>query len=333
MKTIDIHTHLLNPNVRFDRLFDRISVRFFARNLGADPAQLMARPYATYVESMARAIRESRQVEKVCLFGVDARLDEHGREIDRDKTVCATSDDVVEVARRFPDQFIPFFSINPRRPDALNRIDEQIGKGCRGAKFLQNYWGVDLNDRRFIPYYEKLREHRLPLIIHIGSEYAISSFARFERIEMLDLPLATGVTVIAAHMGLGRINHKLRLWRNLSKDPRYFDRDYFRMLEMLQQHENLYADISAILSPLRARALRHLSEQTDVHGKILFGTDYPVPFPIRFNTYDLSSSRKKEISGIRNPFDRYAAAMLEYFPEGNPIYDNYTKVLPGEVAR
>jgi len=215
---------------------------------------------------------------------------------------------------------------------ALDRIDEQIGNGCRGAKFLQNYWGVDLNDQRLIPYYEKLREHRLPLIIHIGSEYAISSFARFERIEMLDLPLATGVTVIAAHMGLGRINYKLRLWRNLSKDPRFFNRDYFRMLEMLQRYENLYADISAILSPLRARALRHLSEQTDVHGKILFGTDYPVAFPIRFNTYDLSPSTKKEIAGISNPFDRYAAAILKYFPEGNPIYDNHAKVLLGGGA-
>ena len=281
MKTIDIHTHLLNPEVCFERLFDKITVRFFARNLGADPAQLMANPYETYVESMARAIRESRHAEKVCLFGVDARFDERGREIDRDKTVCGMSADVLAVATRHPDQFIPFFSINPRRPGALELIDEQIEKGCKGAKFLQNYWGVDLNDERFIPYYEKLKARNIPLIIHIGSEYSIESFARYERIDMLDLPLATGVTVIAAHMGLGRINDKIRFWRNLSKDPRYFDEDYYRLLEMLAQHENLYADISAILAPLRARALRHLSQQHQVHEKILFGTDYPVPFPIR----------------------------------------------------
>lgn len=327
MKTIDIHTHLLNPKVRFDRLFDRIAVRLFARSLGTDPALLKATPYDTYVNSMARTIRESHAVEKVCLFGIDARLDEQGREIDRDRTVCAMNEDVVAVATRYPDQFIPFFSINPRRPNALELIEEQIEKGCRGAKFLQNYWGVDLNNERFIPYYEKLKQKNIPLIIHIGSEYSIHSFARFERIEMLDLPLATGVTVIAAHMGLGRINHKLRFWLNLSKDPRHFDEDYFRLLEMLRQHENLYADISAILAPLRARALRHLSEQQDVHGKILFGTDYPVPFPIRFNSYDLPSATRKRIGLVENPFDRYAAAILEYFPEGNPIYDNHVKVL------
>ncbi len=327
MKTIDIHTHLLNPNVSFDRLFDKVTIRFFAKSLGVDPVQLAANPYSTYVESMARAIRESQTVDKACLFGVDARLDEKGKEIDRDKTVCAMSSDVLAVANKYPDQFIPFFSINPLRPNALELIDEHIEKGCKGAKFLQNYWGVDLNNERFIPYYEKLKESNIPLIIHIGSEYSIDSFAQFERIEMLDLPLATGVTIIAAHMGLGRINHKLRFWRNLSKNPSHFDSDYFQLLEMLKQHDNLYADISAILAPLRARALRHLSEQTDVHDKILFGTDYPVPSPIRFNSYDLSKSTRKKIDRVENPFDRYVGAILKYFPEGNPIYSNHTKVL------
>jgi uncharacterized protein len=327
MKTIDIHTHLLNPNVRFDRLFDKISVRFFAKNLGADPVQLMTKPYEAYVESMARTVRESQYVEKTCLFGVDARLDVHGREIDRDKTVCAMSEDVLAVAKKYPEQFIPFFSINPLRPNALELIDKFYESGCIGAKFLQNYWGVDLNDQRFIPYYEKLKEKNIPLIIHIGSEYSIHSFARFERIDMLDLPLATGVTVIAAHMGLGRIKNRLRVWKNLSKNPGSFDADYFRLLGMLKTHDNLYGDISAILSPMRARALRHLSEQQEVHHKILFGTDYPVPFLIRFNSYDLHRSTKRSICEIRNPFDRYAAAVLEYFPEESPIYENYAKVL------
>ncbi len=146
---------------------------------------------------------------------------------------------------------------------------------------------------------------------------------------MLDLPLAVGVKVIAAHMGLGRFNHKICLWRNLSKNPRHFDQDYFTLLKMLKQHNNLYADISAILAPLRARALRHLSEQTDVHHKLLFGSDYPVPFSIQHNTYDLPDETRRTINSIENPFDRYAAVILEYFPEESPIYSNYQKLLGG----
>jgi uncharacterized protein len=327
MKTIDIHTHLLNPSVRFDRFYDRIALRFFARGLGADPHQLRTRPYESYVLSMASAVRDSQYLDKVCLFGVDARYDERGREVARNNTVCARNRDVVAVAQRFPDQFIPFLSVNPRRPDALERIDALVAQGCRGAKFLQNYWGVDLNDPRWIPYYERLKAHGLPLIIHVGSEYSIESHPAYERISMLDLPLQTGVTVIAAHMGLGRFNDKLRPWRNLSRDPRHFDEDYHLMLEMLATQDNLYADISAILAPLRARALRHLSQQQQVHHKLLFGTDYPVPFGIRYNSYDLSRVQRHRIAQISNPFDRYTSVILEYFPEDHPLYTNHKRIL------
>jgi predicted TIM-barrel fold metal-dependent hydrolase len=327
MKTIDIHTHLMNPGVRFDRLYDKMTVRFFAKSLGVDPKALMLDPYETYVASMANSIRESVYVEKACLFGVDSRFDERGHEIHRDKTVCAMTEDALAVAQRFPDQFIPFLSVNPRRQNALDLIDEYSERGCLGAKFLQNYWAVDLNDKRFIPYYEKLVAQGLPLIVHVGSEYTIKSDARYEGIDMVDLPLACGVKVIAAHMGLGRVNYKLFPWRNLSRNPEHFDSDYFRLLDMLQRYDNLYADISAILAPLRARALRHLAQQQAVHGKILFGTDFPVPFSIRINSYDLPSASRKEVDRMRNPFDRYVAAMLEYFPEHSPIYTNHRKVL------
>jgi len=327
MRTIDIHSHLLNPNVQFNRLYDKITIHFFAKKLGVDPAQLQATPYTTYVTAMAQNTAQSQYLDSACLFGVDSRLNERGEETDRDNTVCAMTHDVIKVAAEYPGLFIPFMSINPRRPNALDLIDKYASQGCQGAKFLQNYWGVDLNDEGFIPYYEKLKHYRLPLIIHIGSEYSISSDTRYESVNMLKLPLETGVTVIAAHMGLGRINHKICFWRNLSKNPKYFDKDYFTLLEMLKHYNNLYADISATLVPLRARALRHLSQQTEIHHKLLFGTDYPVPYMLRFNTHDLSSDKSRSIDQIANPFDRYAKAMLAYFPEENPLYTNYKKIL------
>ncbi len=327
MKTVDIHTHLLNPNVSFDRLFDRVAVRFFAKKLGTSPQALQTHPYETYVEALVRSVRESEHLEQACLFGVDARLDEKGRELHRDNTVCAFTEDVLQVHRENPGCFIPFLSVNPRRDGALSLIDEYVERGCRGAKFLQNYWGLDLNDERLIPYYEKLKAHGLPLIIHIGSEYTINSYSQYEGVDMLRLPLLTGVTVIAAHMGLGRLNHRVFPWRNFSRNPVWFDRDYFQLLDLLVDHDNLYGDISAILSPMRARALRHLSEQKEIHSKLLFGTDYPVPFSISVNGYDMDWDRRRQINKIENPFDRYAQAMLYYFPVDNPIYSNYQKIL------
>ncbi len=130
MQTIDIHTHLLAPGVRFDRLFDRISVTLFARRLGQDPRALSADPYGVYRETMARLIGASRHVRQAVLFGVDARCDEQGRELDRDRTVCTDNEAVWETASLYPDAFIPFFSINPLRPDALERIDATV---CRSS--------------------------------------------------------------------------------------------------------------------------------------------------------------------------------------------------------
>lgn len=329
VQTVDVHTHLLASRVRFDRLFDKVAMRLFGPGLGLDRQAMARDPYAAYLSALISSVRSSRQVEKLCLFGVDSRLDAEGRELHRDRTVCATNEEVLAVAREHPDCIIPFLSVNPLRPDALDLIDEYTARGCRGAKFLQNYWGIDLNDSRFLPYYHKLVDRELPLVIHIGSEYSIRSDAAYEGTDMLRQPLAAGVRVIAAHMGLGRVEQKLLLWRNLSSNPAYFDRDYFRLLELLESEDNLFADISAILAPLRARALRHLSQQHQVHHKILFGSDYPVPFTISHNSYDLPRPARRKISAINNPFDRYLAAILEYFPEESPIYSNYTKVLAG----
>ncbi|MBL3589037.1 MAG: amidohydrolase family protein [gamma proteobacterium endosymbiont of Lamellibrachia anaximandri] len=327
MKTVDIHTHLLNPSVRFDRPLDRFIVRFFAKKLGVEVKRLKANPYSVYLESMARAISESQHLEKTCLFGVDSRVDHKGRDIHRDETVCASTEDVLAAAVHYPDSFIPFLSVNPDRPDALDLIDEYVERGCKGAKFLQNYWGIDLNNERFLPYYEKLKSNDIPLIIHIGCEYTIQSDPDYERLNMIELPLKSGVTVIAAHMGLGRPNYKFRFWRNLSRNPDFFDQDYYTLLEKLTVYDNLYADLSAILTPFKARSLRHISQQTMTHEKILFGTDFPVPFPIIFNTYDLDISTRLRINAMENPFDRYIEALLEYFPAGSAIYSNYQKVL------
>lgn len=327
MKTVDIHTHLLNPNVRFQRIFDRIAVRFFARGLGMDPRRLLAHPYECYVESMAAAVRQSRYVSQTCLFGVDARLDHRGRLLHSDPTVCTDSSEVIQVARRHPDVFIPFCSVNPRRPDAVELLERYASEGCRGAKFLQNYWHLDTNDTRYIPYYETLKRLQLPLIIHLGSEYSISAKREYEGIDMLQLPLACGVTVIAAHMALGQLQHFPLPWRNLSRQPAYLDADYHRLLEKLVRHDNLYADIAAILAPLRARGLEHLSRQTQIHHKLLFATDYPVPFTVGFNTHGLPRDEVRRIRQISNPFDRYTEVILQFFPADNPIYSNHHKVL------
>jgi predicted TIM-barrel fold metal-dependent hydrolase len=325
MKTIDIHTHLLSSDVAFQRSYDKIALRFFAKKFGMDPKALGRDPYGEYTRALVESVRNSRHVEKIVLFGVDDRVDDAGNSLHKDITVCATNEDVAALYRGNEDVIIPFFSINPNRPDALDLIDRYADAGFRGAKFLQNYWGVDTREARYRPYFEKLAQRGLPLIVHVGSESSVHSFKSCESIEMLNHPLESGVQVICAHMALSY--EPQHIFKALSKNPKHFNEEYYLLIEMLKKYPNLYADISALLTPVRAKVLRHLSTQSDIHHKLLFGTDFPVPFSMVLNSYDLPYRKRFELSREANPFDRYAKAILECFPCENPIYTNYTKVL------
>ncbi len=325
MQTVDIHSHLLSSEVGFNRFYDKIAIGFFAKKMGFDTKDLIANPYETYTNTLMNMVRDSQHLSKTVLFGVDARVDSKGKVLHKDLTVCATNEDLLKLYEKNSDILVPFFSINPMRPDALDLIDKYSELGFKGAKFLQNYWGVNTKDERYRAYFEKLKAKDIPLIIHIGSESSVNSFKECESINMLDFPLEAGVTVIAAHMALSY--EPMKIFKALSSNPKNFNDDYFKLLEMLQTHTNLYADISALLTPVRAKVLRHLSQQNDVHDKLLFGTDYPVPFSTVLNTYDLPYKKRFELSSIQNPLDRYAKTMLEYFTKNSPIYSNYKKLI------
>jgi len=163
--TVDIHLHLLRRDLSFDRLYDRLAIRFFAKKLGAEPKALLADPYRAYCDTVVGRLRESKRLDKAVVFGVDARVDEKGREIHRDATVCAHTEDVLALHAEAPDVIVPFMSVNPLRPDTLERVDRYAEMGCKGVKFLQNYWGVDTRQKRFEPFFDKLREKGLPLIV------------------------------------------------------------------------------------------------------------------------------------------------------------------------
>lgn len=325
MQTVDMHMHLLNSEVQFNRFYDKMTIRFFGKKMGIEPKELIANPYQAYTDALVNNVRNSKYLSKTVLFGVDAKVDNTGKELHKDITVCASNEDLLKLYEQNSDVIIPFFSINPMRPDALDLIDKYSELGFQGAKFLQNYWGVDTQDKKYRAYFEKLKEKKLPLIVHIGSESSIHSIKECEKIEMLEHPLEIGVTVIAAHMALDY--EPLKIFKALSKNPKNFNKDYYTLLEMLHKHDNLYADISAILTPVRAKVLRHLSQQHDIHDKILFGTDYPVPFSTVLNSYDLALDKRIELSTITNPFDRYTQTILEYFNQDNPLFTNYKKIL------
>ena len=322
---VDIHAHLLSSKVSFDRAFDKIGLWLFGKNFGFDFDKIRVDPYLAYTDTLITNIKSSKYLQKSVLFGVDGKIDRFGNETHRDLTVCATNEDLLNLYQNHSDLIIPFFSINPNRKDALDLIDKYYHLGFKGAKFLQNYWGVDLNEKRFIPYYDKLAEYDLPLIIHIGSESSIHSHKEYEDISMLNLPLQRGVKVIAAHMALSYTIKTLPY--SFSSNPRDFNKEYFTLLKMLEIHPNLYADLSAILTPVRAKVLDDLSQRVQIHHKLLFGTDFPVPWSVVFNTHGISLKRSLQLSKVKNHYDRYIETLFEFFPKKSPIFSNYKDLI------
>ncbi|MCG3691870.1 amidohydrolase family protein [Aliarcobacter butzleri] len=330
MQTIDFHSHLLNPNVSFSRLYDKVAISLFAKKLGVDKNELINRKYDAFVESFINNIKTSKHIKKSVILPVDAKIDIKGDEIHRDKTVCSSNEDVYKEYQKYPNEIIPFFSINPNRKDALDLIDKYASLGFKGAKFLQNYWDIDINDKKYSKYFEKIKSYNLPIIIHSGSEYAISSNPKYEKIEVANQAIEIGCKVVLAHFGVNIImENRLKYFHNnLSFENNRFGDDYFKTLEYLEKHENVYADLSAVIALFRTKIVEDLAKnQKQIHHKLLFGTDYPVPFSILFSHNSLGLKKRLELEKIQNPLDRYISFFNEYFEEDSPVYNNWQKLI------
>ena len=330
METIDFHAHLLSPHVEFTRVFDKVALTFFAKTLGTNKEQLLEKKYEGYVDAVINNIKTSKYVKKSVLLPVDGKVNTKGKELFRDKTVCSYSEDVYEVYKKYPELVIPFFSINPNRVDALDLIDRYVALGFQGAKFLQNFWDIDINDKKYIPYFEKIKEYDLPLIIHTGSEHAIDSNPLYEKIEIANQAIEIGCKVVIAHMGVDIVMEKnpLKLHNNLSFKTQNFGEDYYKSLEYLEKYENVYADLSALILFFRAKVIEDLAKnQKHLHHKLLFGTDYPVPQSVLFSYNSLSLQKRLEFEKIQNPLDRYVQFCIEYFGEDSKIFTNYNSLI------
>ena len=279
---------------------------------------------------MIRNINTSKYLNKSVVLPVDAIVSPKGKVLEYDKTVCSSSDDVYELYKKFPNEVIPFFSINPNRVDALDLIDKYVALGFKGAKFLQNYWDIDINNKQYIPYFEKIKSYDLPIIIHTGSEHAVKSNTMYEKIEVANLAIKLGCKVVLAHFGVNMVmEQKLnKITNNFSFDNQKFGEDYFKTLDYLEKNENVYADLSAMIMCFRSKTIEDLAKnQKQIHHKLLFGSDYPVPFSVLFSYHSLGLKKRLELERIVNPFDRNIEFFNQYFDEESVIYTNWQKLI------
>jgi uncharacterized protein len=79
------------------------------------------------------------------------------------------NEEIAEVARANADVLIAFGSVDPHRPDAVERAERLIrDHGVRGFKFHPNIQAFFPSDRAFYPLYEVIQAAGLPALFHTG---------------------------------------------------------------------------------------------------------------------------------------------------------------------
>lgn len=183
---------------------------------------------------------------------------------------------VVEVARQYPDVFVPVISVHPYRADALVELNRWADQGVRWVKWLPNAQGMDPADPRCLPFYHCLVARGMVLLTHAGEEQAVAAHGGQELGNPLKLrvPLDAGVTVVVAHcasLGKGTdLDHPGQKVPNFEL--------FLRLMGEERYRGRLYGDLSAITQVNRGVGpMLGLLERPELQGRLVNGSDHPLP--------------------------------------------------------
>jgi len=258
----------------------RVLAGFMLRQLGMPASALEGDLEKIYAEHLLRLVRGS-SLDAVVLLAHERVHDSDGTPRDDLGSMFVPNDVVLDLAGQHS-EFLAGVSIHPARRDAFDELDRGLERGAVLMKCLPNCQNIDMSDRRFIPFWKKMADARLPLLAHTGGEHTVPIVnKKFADPRFLRTPLECGVTVIAAHCGT---------------NSGLVDRDYFDdWVAMLREFSNLYGDISALVSLNRC-----------TEPRILHGSDFPVP--VIGHRLWLNGSLDREsfrrIQKIDNPLER-----------------------------
>ena len=277
----DMHAHLVGvgdadsgawANPRMDSLWNPLQYvqKLFYMNAGCvhdAPGQIDA----SFVARLENLMEGFPTGAKILLFAFDWAHDENGRPLREASAFHVPNAYAARVARANPARMEWVASIHPYRDDALAALEVAVATGARAIKWLPAAMGIDPASPRCDAFFKALARHDLPLITHAGHEAAVAGAARQDYGNPLRLRRAMelGARVVVAHCA----SHG----DDLDDDGRR--RPSFELLARLLDANTpgLYADISAVTQFNRAEVLETLLTRRDWHGRLLNGSDYPLP--------------------------------------------------------
>jgi predicted TIM-barrel fold metal-dependent hydrolase len=263
---MDLHVHLfgigdsgsgcrLSKKITEGALFKWMSSRFLRWAKTLDEGYVMALNEQLQGSGLAKGL----------ILAQDAVYDRHGKP-DWDKThFYVPNDYLLRVVRNHPQSMVPCVSINPDRADAIAELDRSADEGAKALKIHPPTQGVDLADKKRIPFFRRCAQRKVVVLVHTGHEHSAPVVdIGLAHPRKLTLALEEGCTVVACHCGTG--------WPIHDRPDMLPD-----FLAMLRQYPNLWGDTAVLGTAMRVHDVTRLLADRGAADRLLHGSDFPFP--------------------------------------------------------
>ena len=285
-RLMDFHVHILGfgtggtgafVNPRMRSWWHPMDYLRSAVYMSAAGISVEARADSEYIERLENLIRHSPQGGRYALMAFDKHYRPDGT-VNLERTQFHVPNDYVyRLASANPAVFVPMVSVHPYRDDALQALRKWAGRGVRLVKWLPSAMGIDPSNERIDPYYRLMRQFDMVLLTHIGEEQAVdvAGSQQYGNPLLLRRPLEIGVKVIMAHSG--SLGQNVDIESPGQKRVSSFAL-FLRMMEEPKYEGLLFGEISGLTQYNRFDGpLQTLLERTDLHHRLVNGSDYPLP--------------------------------------------------------
>ena len=269
-------------------------------------------------------------VDGLVILAFDEYHDDHGRPMgpaavgaSRGSDLYVSNSLVYAMCKANPNRYYFGASIHPYRKHALEMLDEVARAGAALIKWLPIHQNMSPSDARTIAFLRRAAELDVPMLIHYGGEMSLTKqhYEQESFLPMLEVlrrlrSEAAMPTVIVAHAATPSF-----IWQ---------DKAGHRALvsALLGEFADapLYADISALAAFGRTHWLRRLARMREVHHKLVWGSDFPIPVLIKLFWRLIPRQRRKEIKNLPSWIEQdYQLKVALGFQEC--VFTNAAKIL------
>ena len=286
-RVLDCHVHVIGlgtggsgcfVNSRMRSLTHPLAYARFAiyrRAAGIDDLSVADQRYAEHLVALARGYQPHGRLLALAFDYV--HREDGSRDLEASE-FHVPNDYVLQLVRDHGDVLLPCASIHPYRMDAVAELERVAAAGVRAIKWLPSAMRIDPSSPICDPFYERAAQLGICLVTHGGREAAVDVDDAQKLSNPLHLrrPLDAGVKVVVSHCASSGDGEDLDV--SGAAKPRVSNLDlFFRLMDEKRYEGRLFGDVSATTQFNRCDVLGAILARTDLHHRLVNGSDYPLP--------------------------------------------------------